>query len=269
MDISILRNRLFKCLNTSSGCFCQIISSSELRKWTDLSSETNHPAARHSATMVAHGNRLYLFGGCGEGQVPLSDLWLFDITTKKWTKVKKVAPHEDSASLQETRQQLPKRIPPRLPGPTSAKPQVSNGTLWAASKASPAGAPASKPGKEEWPRARYLHSAVVYNDGMFVYGGWMADWSKGEHVWRLDLTSLTWTELELSRSTPVPDRRFGHIAAVWDHRMNIFGGSRSTKTTGELWSFDLINRRWTQIEASGPSPGPRKWSANNSESSLY
>ncbi|XP_055388690.1 uncharacterized protein LOC129617533 [Condylostylus longicornis] len=94
------------------------------------------------------------------------------------------------------------------------------------------------------PPRRHSHSAVVYNDSMYVYGGWMADWSKGDSVWRLDLTTLTWNEIEVTKSASVPERRFGHIAAVYDDRMYIFGGNRSTKTTNETHTGVVVENSW-------------------------
>lgn len=238
---------------------------SQLRKWTDLSNHTNHPAARHSATIVAHGNRLYLFGGCGEGQVPLADLWLYDITMNKWTRVKK---DQDFITNTQDQKQVYKKGSRVVFDPCRLQSNLTMSGLFTSSIQS---GPISKSMgqtmnsskmsmgiKDDWPRARYSHSAVVYNDNMYVYGGWMTDWSKGELLWRLDLTNLTWNEVELSKPSPIPDRRFGHISAVWDHRLYIFGGNRSTKTTSEMWAFHLLDRRWIQIESTG-SPGPRKW----------
>lgn len=193
----------------------------------------------------------------------MKDLWFFDMTTNRWTRVKQPT-DESGAGPEPVRPQAAQRVPrhtnlPHARTQTSVLSSAGSSLVQTQGTKMSSTMSSVKSVKENWPRARYLHTAVVYNDGMFVYGGWMTDWSKEEHVWRLDLTSLTWTELEVSKPSTVPDRRFGHIAAVWDHRMHLFGGNRSTKTTNELWSFDLVHRRWTQIESNGPKPAPRKW----------
>lgn len=86
----------------------------------------------------------------------------------------------------------------------------------------------------------------------------MADWTKGDVMWRLDLAQLRWSEVELNKPSPVPEKRYNHIATVYGNRMFIFGGNRGGQVIQEVWAFNFDEKRWHGIESVG-APGPRKW----------
>lgn len=46
------------------------------------------------------------------------------------------------------------------------------------------------------PHPRSSHSAVVYKDGMYVFGGRDDDNNKYNDLWRLDLTTYEWKEIK-------------------------------------------------------------------------
>lgn len=230
--------------------------------------------------MVSYDNKLFLFGGCGSVQHPLSDLWCFDIAANQWSRVEEkdpvvevkpaavAAPGRPGLSRAPTASFLggKKEEAPATPAaglaPT-ARPGLTRAPtasyLGGQAKAAKAG-PVAPPPKCAWPSPRYAHSAVVYDNFMFVYAGTMPDWTKGKCVWKLDLNTLKWEELELSKASSLsPDRRSAHIAAIHDNRMFIYGGVRGTKTTDEVWSYDLADNLWTQVPLSGTTPGARKW----------
>jgi uncharacterized protein (TIGR03437 family) len=59
--------------------------------WTNVSPGGARPVRRclHHAVLDAEGSAMYLYGGCasGFGPCPLADLWIFDLTTNRWTEV--------------------------------------------------------------------------------------------------------------------------------------------------------------------------------------
>ncbi|CAF0779617.1 unnamed protein product [Didymodactylos carnosus] len=55
--------------------------------WTEYKTESNWPMARAAHGGVAWDERLYIFGGLGQGGQALNDLWSWDCTTKQWTEL--------------------------------------------------------------------------------------------------------------------------------------------------------------------------------------
>ncbi|GJD09715.1 Leucine-zipper-like transcriptional regulator 1 [Galdieria sulphuraria] len=59
--------------------------------WSTVRLETSDgplsPQPRRHASMVFHGQSLYIFGGFSERHEVLSDLWSFDLVKRKWTPI--------------------------------------------------------------------------------------------------------------------------------------------------------------------------------------
>ncbi|XP_066962563.1 attractin-like protein 1 isoform X1 [Macrobrachium rosenbergii] len=49
------------------------------------------------------------------------------------------------------------------------------------------------------PSARYGHTAVVYNESIYMYGGMKADGTIARELWRLDVDTLKWAEISSNR----------------------------------------------------------------------
>ena len=95
---------------------------------------------------------------------------------------------------------------------------------------------------------RYDHSAVVYGDAMYIYGGRSP--SPLGDFWKYDFKLQTWNAMPTS-SGMAP--RFGHVAVVEGDEMFVHGGyvHDQSQLTTELWSFDFKSSTWTLV-------GPRK-----------
>lgn len=116
------------------------------------------------------------------------------------------------------------------------------------------------------PSARGRHVIAVDEDRgwMILHGGRYRDDDGGGHggssdytlyddVWALDLATDTWTQLSAGGG---PEARVSHAAAVRGGKLFIHGGNSSTSglsyiAHGDLWSFDLESRTWTEISAPG------------------
>lgn len=62
----------------------------ETHKWSviepaDEGAARPKPRAGHSATLK--GTKMYIYGGKDDENLKLNDLWVFDLTTKKWTEL--------------------------------------------------------------------------------------------------------------------------------------------------------------------------------------
>ena len=74
------------------------------------------------------------------------------------------------------------------------------------------------------PVARASHSASIYGDKMYVFGGQDDDNNKLGDLWEFDMASSAWRQLggQDGEYTPIP--RSGHTSVVSGDKLYIFGG---------------------------------------------
>ena len=91
---------------------------------------------------------------------------------------------------------------------------------------------------------RHGHTAVVYGDAMYVYGG-RSPQPVGD-FWKYDFTMQAWTEQPSSEGMAA---RFGHTAVVSGGKMLVHGGylRDSDELTTEIWSYEFATGEWTKI----------------------
>jgi N-acetylneuraminic acid mutarotase len=93
------------------------------------------------------------------------------------------------------------------------------------------------------PRSRSNHSAVVYKEHMFTFGGTNDEGEKMNDMWKLDLRTYAWEELRTSGD--VPSSRSGHSAVMFNDLMIVFGGMKDiTKETNDMYTFNIESNTW-------------------------
>ncbi|KAJ0412240.1 hypothetical protein ATCC90586_006626 [Pythium insidiosum] len=108
------------------------------------------------------------------------------------------------------------------------------------------------------PRPRYDHRALLLNGGtrMFVFGGRSEGGAVCRDMFFLDLTTVTW--LQVQWTTESPAGRFGHgLAALDDAVMWLFGGWDGHRSMNDLWAFDSTAFMWQRPTCHGKAPTPR------------
>jgi N-acetylneuraminic acid mutarotase len=189
--------------------------------------KTQVPGPRAEHTAIVHANRMVVFGGY-DGKKKLNDTYVFDFVTSEWFRP---ACTEHNA-----------------------------------------------------PSRRCKHSAVLYQSRMFVLGGFQ--YNDGENyaltdIHALDMQTFTWTPLLMS--VRCPDALQGHKAVVCGNSMYVVGGkvrgdfprqfstsgnamltqagvgdSRSSGLNQLVYRYHFEGNRWSVVETSGSSPGPRQ-----------
>eukprot|EP00996_Jenningsia_fusiforme_P006058 NODE_722_length_1952_cov_22.065160_g668_i0.p1 GENE.NODE_722_length_1952_cov_22.065160_g668_i0~~NODE_722_length_1952_cov_22.065160_g668_i0.p1 ORF type:complete len:587 (-),score=94.85 NODE_722_length_1952_cov_22.065160_g668_i0:86-1846(-) len=108
--------------------------------------------------------------------------------------------------------------------------------------------------KSKLPPARCLHSAVAHDGKMFVFGGFSKVSEPGRclnDLWEYDPCTRTWTEWVMPvRVKP----RVGHIAAVFDGAMFIFGGYDGNVTLNDVIAFNFEKREFSDPWCWGSLP---------------
>ncbi len=126
---------------------------------------------------------------------------------------------------------------------------LSGSPAW--SQILPSGAP---------PSGRFVH-ATIYDpvrDRMIVFGG--HDGAPRNDVWALSLgPSPAWTQLAPSGAPPSPRNDLMAIYDPTGDRLVLFGGWDGSQLLNDLWALSLASTpAWTQIQAVGPAPAPRR-----------
>jgi hypothetical protein len=93
------------------------------------------------------------------------------------------------------------------------------------------------------PTPRYHHSAVVYKDSMFVFGGYTGNLNSNTNLCNKNdlneykISSGTWNTWITDCNGPVP--RAAHGAVVYDHKMVIFAGYDGNSRLNDMWEIKL------------------------------
>ncbi|XP_040986143.1 kelch domain-containing protein 4 [Juglans microcarpa x Juglans regia] len=239
----------------------------EKQEWK-LVSSPNSPPPRSAHQAVAWKNYLYIFGG--EFTSPnqerfhhYKDFWMLDLKTNQWEQLNlKGCPSPRSGH----RMVLYKHKIIVFGGFYDTLREVRyyndlhifdlDQFKWQEIK--------SRPGSM-WPSARSGFQFFVYQDEIFLYGGYSKEVSSDKNssekgivhsdLWSLDPRTWEWSKVKKSGMPPGP--RAGFSMCVHKKRALLFGGVVDMEIKGdvimslflnELYGFQLDSRRWYPLE---------------------
>jgi N-acetylneuraminic acid mutarotase len=105
------------------------------------------------------------------------------------------------------------------------------------------------------PQGRSAHTAVVYNNDIYVFGGWNGGASNNE-FFRYNIVRDEWTQVTGTGEAPAPRR--SHCACVYGNAMYVWGGFNGTENCAStLHKFDFITKRWSVEPIKGIPPSGR------------
>ncbi|KAK7866761.1 hypothetical protein R5R35_008749 [Gryllus longicercus] len=106
-----------------------------------------------------------------------------------------------------------------------------------------------------YPRHRFGHSAVVYEDKIYIWGG-MFNEHFFDELLCFDPVTSSWSIPKVSGT--VPQTRNSHFAFVIEHSMYLIGGydRRTKKYSPDVFALDLRTMQWKYIAAHS---GPYMW----------
>lgn len=89
----------------------------------------------------------------------------------------------------------------------------------------------------------------------------------GMHIVILPSSGMESTDYKkIEASSDAPPKRYGHVAAVIEDRIHIFGGFAENgellEENGRVWVFDTLSSKWSHYDPSGDGerPEPRAYS---------
>lgn len=112
-----------------------------------------------------------------------------------------------------------------------------------------------------WPSPREHHSALIYNNEMYIFGGSNGIKKYKNDLWKYDFENNTFTELKYG-SEQTLEGRAGHLAFLREHEFYIFGGYCGDGGFTYLGDSFVLNfaaaeaeRKWKKVEFAGLAPG--------------
>lgn len=112
------------------------------------------------------------------------------------------------------------------------------------------------------PAPRYHHSAVVFQDSMFVFGGYTGDIYSNSNLrnkndlYEYKFTTSQWINWEDKVVGDLPPARSAHGAVIYDNRLWIFAGYDGHMRLNDMWCIDLLasQPQWVQVDQIGDNP---------------
>ena len=235
-----------------------------LRRWRNLDScpHIEH-VVRNKHTAVLHNGKMITFGGhdLKENNF-LGDLLLFDIATGTWENPTSYPEAERSRNGPTCRRA-------HCAGVMSNKMIVFGGFSgdeclrdtyaldmttfqWSTIKS-----------RTPPPCARGGHSSIVFNNSMYIFGGWDTSLRYHNDIWKLECdfekSIFEWKQV-LPTTNIIPGGRVGHRSVLCNNKMLVFGGYGRDRYWNDVYLFDLITNSWTElIMKSSAKPRPRTY----------
>merc|ERR1712178_246551 len=102
-------------------------------------------------------------------------------------------------------------------------------------------------GETNPPPARQAHTAVVYEDAMYVFGGERSAYEYSD-LWKYTFATDDWDFQPTSNSSAALGRH-DHSAVVYGDAMYVYGG-RSPAPLGDFWVYSSSAKTWTEMPTS-------------------
>ncbi|XP_038070989.1 attractin-like isoform X2 [Patiria miniata] len=103
------------------------------------------------------------------------------------------------------------------------------------------------------PRTRYGHTAVLYEDAIYMYGGSLHGSQVVGELHVFNITSSTWMSNVTLDGTPLPVE--GHTAVLYEDTMVVmFGYSPKYGYLSVVQEYNFINQTWTIARTTGAQP---------------
>lgn len=104
--------------------------------------------------------------------------------------------------------------------------------------------------------SRSNHTAVVYKNSVYIFGGASSSKTKFNDTLKLDTTTHRISQLRVTGQ--VPEERTYHASACIDRYMIVLGGE-GEEDLGDLYALDLETRHWTKLHISGDKFSARRF----------
>ncbi|HKB17237.1 MAG TPA: kelch repeat-containing protein, partial [Planctomycetota bacterium] len=208
---------------------------------------------------------MLLYGGKGDDDVALNELWSFDLAARRWSRIVSEGP-----------------APPASEDHTLVLDSGNNQLVLFGGENGPSGRAtwtydlrANRWADVTHPSAPILEGHIAVYDPrgkrMIVFGGMRVkivdkdekEKTLEENTWALDLDRAssgygTWSILPIEGDQPKPRREHKGVYDPVRHRLIVFGGRQRSSSSflNDVWALDLSSLKWREIETRGELPDP-------------
>ncbi|XP_069001627.1 kelch domain-containing protein 10 [Embiotoca jacksoni] len=227
-------------------------------EWTELNCTSEAaPEELEGHSMVAHEGFLYVFGGMLDSAYTQCRcaLWVFDVAKQKWVQCRGKTSSPETPTNRKGHSAVAVGSAMLMYG-GYVDIKGSSQDFWSLDFDTTAWSLLS--GSQQaslGPGPRHSHSAVAYQDCMYLFGG-LKGLREQRDFWRWNSCSHTWSSL---RNKSGPPRLMGHSAVAYRDSMLVFGGGESQNSpTNCLWRYGFAAQTWSQVTSHPDSDPPDK-----------
>ena len=234
--------------------------------WEFLDCDGDAPPSRSGHTCALYQDRyLYVFGGF-DGTNCFDDLWCLDLESKKWEKLEAKGDLPSGRASHSVATDDVQGVMYIFGGSGAHFGYTNKCDLYAFHFATQTWQLLWNP-VDDTPSARYGQSMVVYNEGLYVWGGTHGT-NYPTDMHRFDLCGKQWQYIMTTGDLPCG--RYRHQAMVKGDEMLVVGGSGINRY-GDVYSFTFNDSTWAKVQCTGAdlSDGRYAHSAVLRENNVY
>ncbi|KAJ6232728.1 kelch repeat protein [Anaeramoeba flamelloides] len=238
------KNRMIVVGGGREGSTFEDIHSLDLQtmEWTEITpSKGKFQGCCH--TLLTYGDKLWVYGGIVEERRSiLRDLQSFDLKTYQWEQVQTQG-QNPSYLYHHTANVWDHNM--IIYGGRSSQ-WFNLGVYYFDFKTSKWRITIGN-SQKKIPTPRYLHSSVVYDNKLWVFGGLSIDDKELNDLNYFDLVEETWNLVKPQNEGPSP-RRSHRAILTSKNTMMLFGGFGNDLWFNDLWEFDFKTLIWRKHE---------------------
>ncbi|CAL1533069.1 unnamed protein product, partial [Lymnaea stagnalis] len=225
---------------------------------SDENAVAGYPRGRFHHAACVHESFVYIFGG-KDRYSPLKDFWRLDIATQKWEQIEfkeSKLPHLQGHTMLSYKSEL----------------LIFGGTFCDTNEEAPLWIFNTDINfVRKWfesgvvqPCGRREHSAVIYKNSMYIYGGFFDNSGSTDEFWVFNIEEELWQLIPRHK----PGKRHGHVAVVVSNNMWLHGGMKELTALADFWAFNFSMCTWTKIKGVGMCPTLSNHTAHVLDNSL-
>lgn len=245
------------------------IYNSATQKWRRLLPEGKIPPVRCGHSMIGvDDDNLLVFGGCTTRGQPLNDIWCYNIKSNTWEQIY-VEGLQPPARLFHSAVKHDGYM--LVFGGIDGDSDVWRINLEDMKKGQaqwhklPLAESHGYLGQAPKPTGRWMHSAAIWNNCMYIFGGEMWGGVTTDELWKYDLNDLRWTLLDTPSLKGVPPTgRAFHASVVLGNRWLVHGGrNHELGKLGDAYEYSFETKEWRPVAtALAPWCQAARWGHN-------
>ncbi|XP_036401536.1 host cell factor 2 [Megalops cyprinoides] len=225
-------------------------------EWVELDCSCDEaPEEVEEHTMVTYQGLLYVFGGMIDSGYSgrKTPLWLYDTDKERWLNWEGRNINSQSTAPVNRKGHSAVVFEPAMyiyGGYIDMK--GSSQEFWRFDFDTRAWSMLAPVQGEASPGPRHGHSAMTYQDCMYLFGGLMGLREQSD-FWRWSFSSCSWSSI---KSLSGPSKLVGHSAVGYRDNMLVFGGGGTQSSPrNSLWRFSFAAQGWERLATlTGNSP---------------